>query len=165
MPQLDRRDFLGTLSLAAVSRPTTPSRSDSPTSGRQDSAPDVRDDVTRALARYVVSGTLIAALRDRLTATIDPAMKEDQVRASLLLKDGPRLEKFVEHAVGSLERPMTDADLEEKCLGLADGVLPLAQTRTLIDPCWKIDGLPNAAQIAEAARIGEHRENAPLDFI
>ena len=109
--------------------------------------------------------SVIAALRDRVTATIDPAMKEDQVRASLLLKDGRRLEKFVEHAVGSLERPMTDADLEEKCLGLADGVLPSAQTRTLIDLCWKIDGLPNAAQIAEAARIGGHRENAPLDFI
>src|SRR5438093_10369684 len=57
---------------------------------------------------------LIAALRDRVTATIDPAIKEDQVRATVTLKDGRTLEKFVEHVVGSIERPMSDADLEAK---------------------------------------------------
>ena len=96
---------------------------------------------------------IITALRDRVTATIDPAIKEDQVRATVTLKDGRRLEKFVEHAVGSMERPMTDADLEAKFMGLADGILPSAQVRTLIDLCWKIDTLPNAAQIAASARV------------
>jgi 2-methylcitrate dehydratase PrpD len=97
---------------------------------------------------------LIAALRDRVTATIDPAIKEEQVRATITLKDGRTLEKFVEHVVGSLERPMTDADLEKKFAGLADGVLPAAQARTVMDLCWKIDSLPNAAQVAAAARVG-----------
>ena len=95
----------------------------------------------------------IVALRDRVTATIDSAIKEDQVRATVTLKDGRRVEKFVEHVVGSVERPMTDADLEAKFVGLADGVLPPAQARTLIDLCWKIDTLPNAAQIAASARV------------
>src|SRR6266487_4877791 len=93
---------------------------------------------------------LIAALRDRVTATIDPAIKEEQVRATITLKDGRTLEKFVEHVVGSLERPMTDADLEKKFAGLADGVLPAAQARTVMDLCWRIDSLPNAAQVAAA---------------
>jgi 2-methylcitrate dehydratase PrpD len=97
---------------------------------------------------------LIAALRDRVTATIDPAIKEEQVRATITLKDGRTLEKFVEHVVGSLERPMTDADLEKKFAGLADGVLPAAQARTVMDLCWKIDSLPSAAQVAAAARVG-----------
>ena len=97
---------------------------------------------------------LIAALRDRVTATIDPAIKEEQVRATITLKDGRTLEKFVEHVVGSLERPMTDADLEKKFAGLADGVLPAAQARTVMDLCWRIDSLPNAAQVAAAARVG-----------
>ena len=60
----------------------------------------------------------IVALRDRVTATIDPAIKEDQVRATVTLKDGRTLEKFVEHVVGSIERPMSDADLEAKFAGL-----------------------------------------------
>ncbi len=97
---------------------------------------------------------LIAALRDRVTATIDPTIKEEQVRATITLKDGRTLEKFVEHVVGSLERPMTDADLEKKFAGLADGVLPAAQARTVMDLCWRIDSLPNAAQVAAAARVG-----------
>ena len=97
---------------------------------------------------------VIAALRDRVTTTIDPAIKEDQVRATITMKDGRTLEKFVEHVVGSSERPMTDADLEAKFLGLADGVLPATQARKLMSLCWKIDTLSNAAQLAAAARVG-----------
>jgi 2-methylcitrate dehydratase PrpD len=96
----------------------------------------------------------IAALRDRVTATIDPAMKEEQVRAAITLADGRRLEKFIEHVVGSVERPMTDTDLEAKFMGLTDGVLPAAQARTLMDLCWKIDTLPDTSQLAAAGRVG-----------
>ena len=37
------------------------------------------------------------------------ALKEEQVRATIVLKDGRRLDKFIEHVVGSVERPMSDA--------------------------------------------------------
>ena len=50
---------------------------------------------------------VIVALRDRVTATVDPSITQDQVRAVITLKDGRRLEKYVEHAVGSVERPMS----------------------------------------------------------
>ena len=61
------------------------------------------------------------------------------------------LDKFIEHVVGSLERPMSDADLEAKFLDLAEGVLPDRQARALIDLCWKVEGLPNVATVATAA--------------
>lgn len=96
---------------------------------------------------------VIASLRDRVTATVDPSIREDQVRAVLTLKDGRRLETFVEHAVGSLERPMSDTDLEAKFMGQADGVLPASQARRLMDLCWRIDTLPRAAELATAGRI------------
>jgi 2-methylcitrate dehydratase PrpD len=96
---------------------------------------------------------VIAALRDRVTATVDPAIKEEQVRATVVLKDGRTLDKFVEHVVGSIERPMSDADLEAKFMGLADGVLPAVQARRLMDLCWKVETLPNVAQLADAARL------------
>ncbi|MEZ5289973.1 MAG: MmgE/PrpD family protein [Vicinamibacterales bacterium] len=95
---------------------------------------------------------VIVALRDRVTATVDPAVHEDQVRAVVTLVDGRRHEIFVEHAVGSLERPMSDADLEAKVRGLADGVLPEAATAGVIDRCWRLDRLASAAEIATAAR-------------
>ena len=94
----------------------------------------------------------IIALRDRVTATVDPAIKEEQVRARIVLKDGRTLEKQIDHVVGSLERPMTDADLEAKFMALVDGVLPAAQARALMDLCWKIETLARASELASAAR-------------
>jgi 2-methylcitrate dehydratase PrpD len=94
---------------------------------------------------------VIVALRDRVTATLDPAILEHQVRARVTLKGGRVLDLFVEHVVGSLERPMTDAQLEAKFLDLANGVLPDAQARALMDLCWKVEGLPAAAALATAA--------------
>jgi 2-methylcitrate dehydratase PrpD len=94
----------------------------------------------------------VVALRDRVTATVDPAIREEQVRATITLKDGRRHELFVRHATGSVERPMTDAALEAKFLGLADGVLPADRARRLMELCWRIDSAANAATIAAAAR-------------
>ena len=99
-----------------------------------------------------VQDQVVTALRQRVTATIDPAIGPAQARVVVSLGDGQRLERFIEHAVGSVERPMSDADLETKFLGLAEGVLPVDRTRRLIDLCWRIDGLPGAAAVAEAAR-------------
>src|SRR5262245_16221212 len=90
------------------------------------------------------------ALRDRVTAIVDSSIKEEQVRAAVILKDGRRLEKFIENAVGSVKNPMTDAMLEAKFLDLADGVLPQAKAKRLMDLCWKVETLANAAEIAEA---------------
>jgi 2-methylcitrate dehydratase PrpD len=92
------------------------------------------------------------ALRDRVTATIDPAMTEEQVRAAVVLKDGRTLRKQIDHVVGSLARPMSDADLEAKFMGLLDGVLPAAQARRLMDLCWKVETLASAADMATAAQ-------------
>lgn len=93
------------------------------------------------------------ALRDRVTATIDPAIREEQVRATITLKDGRRLEKYIEHAVGSVDRPMSNADLEAKFMGNAAGVLPQDRARRLMELCWRAESLPSAAVIAENARV------------
>jgi 2-methylcitrate dehydratase PrpD len=92
------------------------------------------------------------ALRQRVNTTIDRTLAEDQVRIRITLKDGRTLDKFVEHAVGSLKHPMSDSDLERKFSGLADGILPADQTRQVMDLCWKVGKLPDAATIARAAQ-------------
>jgi 2-methylcitrate dehydratase PrpD len=93
----------------------------------------------------------IASLRDRVSTTIDSTVHEDQVRISVVTKDGRHFDKFVEHAVGSLDHPMSDRDLEAKFAGLANGVLPADRQRRLIDLCWDIAGLPEASAVAKAA--------------
>ena len=99
----------------------------------------------------LVRDPAIIALRDRVRITVDPSIHEDQVRATVTLKDVRKLEQFIEHAIGSMENPMTDAALEAKFTDLADGVLPAARARRLLELCWKAEALSSAADIAKAA--------------
>ena len=46
---------------------------------------------------------------------------------------------------------MSDRDLEMKVRGLAQGVLPAAQTDAMIALAWRIDELADIAQFARAA--------------
>jgi hypothetical protein len=61
------------------------------------------------------------------------------------------LRKRIEHAIGSLEKPMGDADIERKFADLAEGILPRAQTAKLMELCWKVEGLSDAGEIARSA--------------
>jgi 2-methylcitrate dehydratase PrpD len=93
----------------------------------------------------------VVSLRDRVTATIDRSVAEDQVRISIVLRDGKRIDKFIEHAVGSARNPMTDSQLEAKFAGLADGILSASRARRVMDLCWKVETLPEAAELARSA--------------
>jgi 2-methylcitrate dehydratase PrpD len=99
----------------------------------------------------IVRDAKVIALRDRVNATVDPAMHEDQARVAIRLKNGKTLETFVEHAIGSLDRPMSDADLEAKFRGLAEGILNEGKTQRLIALCWDIERLADAAELARAS--------------
>jgi hypothetical protein len=48
---------------------------------------------------------------------------------------------------------MTDQQLEAKFTDLADGILSASQTRKLMDACWHVESLDNAAAIASAAVV------------
>ncbi|MDH5536095.1 MAG: MmgE/PrpD family protein [Betaproteobacteria bacterium] len=93
----------------------------------------------------------VIALRDKVSATVDKTLHEDQVRITMKLKSGRTLEKYVEHAVGSLAQPMSDADLEAKFKGLADGVLARLETENLMRLAWDIAKLKDAGEVARAA--------------
>ena len=80
-----------------------------------------------------------------------PGIGEAQVTAVITLRDGRRLEQHVAHVVGSVERPMSDADLDRKFLDLAEGVLAPQRARQLIDLCRTVDRLPDAGALARAA--------------
>ena len=99
----------------------------------------------------VVRDPHVIALRDKVVATVESGIHEDQVRIAITLKGGKVLEKYVEHAVGSLGRPMSDADLEAKFRGLADGILSQPETDRLIRMCWDVEKLRDAGEVARAS--------------
>ena len=90
----------------------------------------------------------VIALRSKVIPVITPDIKPEQVEMSVELADGRVLHKRIEHAIGSLEKPMSDKDLERKFTDLAEGILPPSQTAKIIDTCWKIESLPDAGEIA-----------------
>src|SRR5262249_4122561 len=53
-----------------------------------------------------VADPVIVALRERVTAVVNRVLKEDAAHVRIRLKDGSVLERRVEHALGSRERPM-----------------------------------------------------------
>ena len=98
-----------------------------------------------------MAATAIAQLRRRVTATIDPGLGKAQARVAVLLRNGDKLAVFVEHAVGSVQNPMSDRMLEDKFRGLSEGILPPSKTDRLIALCWGADKLAAAGDIAGGA--------------
>jgi 2-methylcitrate dehydratase PrpD len=93
----------------------------------------------------------VIRLRDSVEAVAEPGVREDEAYVSITLADGRVLDKHVAHAIGSLERPMSDAQLEDKFCGLSERVLGSERTRRLIQLCWEADRLKDAGELARAA--------------
>ena len=67
------------------------------------------------------------------------------------MKDGRRVHVFVEHAIGSLERPLTDPQLEGKFHMLADPVIGKAKADMLIKACWNLAAAKDVKAIIAGA--------------
>ena len=61
-----------------------------------------------------------------------------------------RLQAFVPHALGSLERPLTDGDLEAKFRALACGGFSTSDVNDVIELIWSFDNINDAASLARA---------------
>jgi 2-methylcitrate dehydratase PrpD len=99
----------------------------------------------------VVNRPDMVALRAKVVATVDDAIDEASADVTAVLNDGRRIHVFVEHAIGSLQKPMTDAQLEGKFHGLADPVLGAASTVRLIEACWQVGTAPDLRAITALA--------------
>ena len=99
----------------------------------------------------VVRDPQVIALRDRVTAIAEAGLHEDQTRIAIRLKNGKTLEKRIEHAIGSLDRPMSDADLEAKFRALAKGILAAPKIDRLIGMCRDVAKLADAGELARAS--------------
>jgi len=63
------------------------------------------------------------------------------------------LSRHIETAIGSTQKPMSDAALEAKFLDLSDGVLPRPQADKLMQLCWQIERQADAGGLARAAAV------------
>lgn len=93
----------------------------------------------------------VVALRSRVSdAVVDPSIRPDEAYISVKLRDGRVLEKHVKHAIGSLERPLSDRELEAKFRGLTAEILTKEESDQLLDLCWNVELLEDVVDLAKA---------------
>ncbi|HUR89556.1 MAG TPA: MmgE/PrpD family protein [Ramlibacter sp.] len=103
-------------------------------------------------ADRVVNDPKVVELRAKVNATIDPAISEEAAHVTAILKDGSQVVVHVEHAIGSLQRPLSDAQLEAKFRSLVEPVLGAGRARGITRECWNLAQLPNVRTLAALCR-------------
>ena len=98
-----------------------------------------------------VNDPKVIALSDKVVAEVDRSMPADAVMMELRLTDGRTLSRHVEHALGSLKNPLSDAQLDDKFTRLCEGILKPAQVKKLIEECHKLADLPDVGAVARGA--------------
>ncbi len=102
------------------------------------------------LAQYTdacVCDPAVLALRAKVEVAVDPAIAVDAAAVQIWTADGAEHSVTVPHARGSIKRPMSDRDIEEKVMTLATGWCAPHDVRPLIDAVWALDRADDAAAL------------------
>lgn len=93
----------------------------------------------------------IVAFQHRITAVRDDTVTPDAAEVTVTLRDGQKLTARIEHCIGSEMQPMTDQQLEEKFLDLAETSIGVARGRNLIAAVQTIETASDVGAIARGA--------------
>ncbi|WPG98547.1 2-methylcitrate dehydratase [Acrodontium crateriforme] len=98
-------------------------------------------------ADEVVTDAAVIAVRDKIDATSDAKLAANETYVTIHFTDGAKIEKHIVHAVGSLELPMTDAQLTEKFVDQSALVLGKESAQKASEIAWKIGEASNVADV------------------
>jgi 2-methylcitrate dehydratase PrpD len=101
-----------------------------------------------------VADPVIASLRGRISATVNPSLAEDAAEVTFTLKDGGSYTEVVTHATGAPETPMTDGQLDAKFRNLVGDVLPGKRVERLLGTLWELDEVDDIRDVLALTRTG-----------
>jgi 2-methylcitrate dehydratase PrpD len=93
----------------------------------------------------------VLALGGRVSVDEDPAIPVGAAIVGVRTRDGRTLTQEVAHALGSLERPMSDAAIEAKVRDLAAHGAPGCEVERLVGAVWELERCDDAATVARLA--------------
>ena len=99
----------------------------------------------------VVTSEAVVALRRKVVAEVDDRINEESADVTAVLRDGRRIHLFIEHAIGSTQKPMSDQALEAKFHGQADPVLGAAHAAELLACAWSVAQAPDVRRLVGCA--------------
>ncbi|HVJ59923.1 MAG TPA: MmgE/PrpD family protein [Burkholderiaceae bacterium] len=103
-------------------------------------------------ADAVVTAPKVIALRDKVQATVDNTIDEDAAHVTAWLRDGRKVEVHVEHAIGSMQNPLSDAQLEAKFESLVVPVLGEPRAKEITGACRTLAALADVRTLTALCR-------------
>jgi 2-methylcitrate dehydratase PrpD len=100
----------------------------------------------------IVNDARVVALRGKVNAIVDDSIDEAAVDATAVLTDGRKVHVRVDHAIGSLQRPLSDAQLEAKFTSLVSPVLGEEKACEITAACWRLSSLPGMRELTALCR-------------
>jgi len=94
----------------------------------------------------------VANVRDLVFVSTDETLRDDEAYVTAVLKNGERVEEHVEHAVGSLARPMGREELEAKFVDQSKEVLGKEKCERIMEACWKLEEIKDISELLELCR-------------
>lgn len=103
-------------------------------------------------ADEVVTSEEIVSVRDRISAVADKTLGADEAEIVVEFEDGHEaLTKHVKHAIGSLEVPMTDEQLQEKFLDQVHPVLGMDGAKKASEAAWGLGKLHDIGMLVKSS--------------
>jgi 2-methylcitrate dehydratase PrpD len=106
-----------------------------------------------AFTNESVNDPQVLAVRDKVVAMPNEALDKAAATVRVELADGRCLQRDVPHAIGSLERPMSDRDLENKFRALASCAYSECHAWDVVELAWSLDTLNDASKLVRATVI------------
>ena len=100
----------------------------------------------------IVNRADVVALRRKVQATVDDSIDEVAAHVTAVLNDGRRVEVRVEHAIGSLQRPLSDAQLDAKFSALVTPVLGAQKVDMIAASCRRLAALDDVRALTALCR-------------
>ena len=94
-----------------------------------------------------------ARVGDRVVIEDDSDIPVEAARVTVQMASGASETAYVANARGSLGRPLSDGEIENKLRGLADLNAPACDVDRLIDAVWALDLSPDAGKLMTLASL------------
>jgi 2-methylcitrate dehydratase PrpD len=98
----------------------------------------------------VVRSPLVIGVRDKVELIVDRSIYEASVNVTLETTDGQKHHIFIERAIGSLEKPMSNEQLKAKFVDQSTPILGAAKTEAAWNLCMSLAAQPNLKDLLQS---------------
>ena len=95
----------------------------------------------------------VTALRKKVQVEIELGLRVDEAKVTVSLRDGRTLHHHVVHALGSIERPMNDEQVDAKFMDLASTVMTREQATQALAACRAVGQAHDAGAVGRALSV------------